>query len=279
VAVTAVPMYDAIGADAGSLPPGQAAGYATGTGPVPWTAADWAAHPGAVRIDQDPAARDPAADVLDVESGAASFADCPRWAEAAAAGYAAGTRPGQRSPAVYAALSNLTAVVNALLAGGITEGVSLWVADWNLVQPAARALVVNAGGPFPVIACQYGNRGSYDVSEVSTAWLAQVSGDPPAQPPPVPPGAWAYPAPGRLAAVPSRAVWLHWARAAVPPGQPPPASYTTAVYTAAGKLARQVTVTGLAVTVSGLGAGTYTAHTWADGAPGAPPHASVTFTV
>ena len=34
----------------------------------------------------------------------------------------------------------------------------------------------------------------------STAWLAQVSGDPPAQPPPVPPGAWAYPAPGRLAA-------------------------------------------------------------------------------
>ena len=68
---SAVVGYDLIGANIGHAPAGaQLAGYSTGSGGIPWTAAQWAAHPGTVRIDQDAAASDPTADVLDVEGGA-----------------------------------------------------------------------------------------------------------------------------------------------------------------------------------------------------------------
>jgi hypothetical protein len=174
-----VTVCDATHDNISHLPPGQAAGYSTGTGPhIRWTAADWAARPGAVRIDQDPAASDPTADVLDVEEGAAPLGRCAPWAEAAAASFARGTRPGQRSPAIYMSASMVTPVVNALIAGGITEGVSLWIADWDLTEAQARAVVQAAGGPFPVIGVQYRNAGLYDVSVFSKAWLAAVSGDP-----------------------------------------------------------------------------------------------------
>jgi hypothetical protein len=83
-------------------------------------------------------------------------------------------------------LSNVTPVVNALVAGGITEGVSLWVANWSLTEAEARALVQTAGGPWPIIGVQYANRGTYDESVFSAAWLAAVSGDPPV----TPPGTW-----------------------------------------------------------------------------------------
>jgi hypothetical protein len=176
-----VAVADATHAGIGSLPKGLAAGYTTGSGGVPWTAADWKAHPGAVRICQDPSASDSTADVLDVEQGAATPGIAARWAEAAAAHVAAATRPGQRHPAIYMSLSSVTPVVNALIAGGIHEGVSLWVANWNLTEAEATALVVHAGGPFPIIGVQYANRGAYDVSVFSAAWLGAVSGD---QPPP-----------------------------------------------------------------------------------------------
>ena len=170
-------VYDAIRVNAASLPPGHAAGYATGTGIVPWGAAEWAAHPGAVRIDQDAAASDHTADVLDVESGAATIADCAPWAKAALASYRAGTRPGQRSPAVYMSESAVTPVVNALIAGGVT-GVGLWVANWNLDQAGAESAVTAGRGPFPVIGVQFRDAGSYDVSVFSTAWLDAISGKP-----------------------------------------------------------------------------------------------------
>ncbi len=269
-----VPVYDAVRVNIAQLPPGYAAGYSTGTGTVPWTAADWAAHPGAVRIDQDPAASDPTADILDVEAGAATFADCPGWYKRALADYRSAARPGQRAPAIYASLSNLPAVANALISGGVTSGPALWVAAWSLLEPAAAWLVAGGGGPFPVIGVQYRNAGAYDVSVFSAAWLAAVSGAPP--PAPAHPG-WAYPAPAAVGAVPSRAVWLSWPAAVPPAGHPAPGSYTAAVY-AGGKLVRQVTVAGLGVTVAGLGAGSYEARVWANGAPAGPPHASVRFT-
>lgn len=178
-------VCDAIHANITHLPPGHAAGYTTGTGPVPWTAADWKAHPGAVRICQDPGATDETADVLDVEQGAATLSDCARWAEAATASFAAAKRPGQRHPAIYTSLSNVTPVVNALIAGGITEGPNLWIAHWGITPEQAATVVQLAGGPFPVIAVQYANRGTYDVSVFSQPWLSQVSADPappPAQP-------------------------------------------------------------------------------------------------
>jgi hypothetical protein len=181
--ITTVTVCDAIHANVSHLPKGAAAGYTTGRGPVPWTAADWKAHPGAVRICQDPGASDTTADVLDVEQGAATAGVAARWAEAAAANVAAGKRPGQRHPAVYMSLSAVTPVVNALIHGGISEGVGLWVANWNLTAAEAAALVAHAGGPFPVIGVQYGNRGTYDVSEFARPWLDAVSGDP-VKPPP-----------------------------------------------------------------------------------------------
>src|SRR6185312_11677342 len=108
-------VCDAIRANIGHLPKGPAAGYSTGTGIVPWGPADWKAHPGAVRICQDPPASDTTADVLDVEFQAATIARCAPWAEAAAANVAAGKRPGQRHPAIYMSLSAVTPVVNALV--------------------------------------------------------------------------------------------------------------------------------------------------------------------
>src|SRR5208337_1446426 len=79
--VTPVLVFDATHDNVGALPAGaQVAGYSTGTGThIKWTDADFAAHPGAVRIDQDPAASDPTADVLDIEAGAATPASAPGW--------------------------------------------------------------------------------------------------------------------------------------------------------------------------------------------------------
>lgn len=180
--IATVTVCDATRANATHLPKGPAAGYTTGTGTVPWGAAEWAAHPGAVRICQDPAATDTTADVLDVEQLAATTAVAARWAEAAAASVASGKRPGQRHPAVYMSLSQVTPVVNALVAGGITSGVSLWIANWNLTAAEATALVTHAGGPWPVIGVQYRNAGAYDVSVFSVPWLNAVSGGTPAGP-------------------------------------------------------------------------------------------------
>ena len=192
-----IQVFDATHDNISHLPAGQAAGYSTGSGThIRWTAADWAAHPGAVRIDQDPAASDPTADVLDVETGAASPGDCPGWVRRALADYARAARPGQRRPAIYMSRSKVTPVVNALIAGGVKSGAGLWIADWDGNRTRAADEVEAASGPFPVIAVQYANAGSYDVSVFSTAWLKEVSvaDTPPPARPPAPPGQWKNPA-------------------------------------------------------------------------------------
>src|SRR5690242_9680315 len=145
-----VAAHDAIHANVGQLPPGQAAGYTTGTSDIRWTSADWAAHPGAVRIDQDFAALDPSADVLDVERGAATFADCPVWSKRAIEDFNAAVRPGQRRPAIYFSASSVHDVVNALVNGGVNSGVGLFVASWGIGESAAMAEVEAASGPFPI---------------------------------------------------------------------------------------------------------------------------------
>jgi hypothetical protein len=175
--VSIVIGYDATHANIGSLPRGaQVAGYSTGTGSVPWTAADWAAHPGALRICQDSQASDTIADYLDVELNAATPGVCARWAKAALANWTAATRPGQRKPAIYMSASTVTTVVNALIAGGVRSGVGLVVANWNLTQAQAVAQVAQASGPFPIVGIQFRDPGPYDVNVFSGEWLAQVSG-------------------------------------------------------------------------------------------------------
>jgi Putative peptidoglycan binding domain len=183
--------HDAIHDNISHLPPGQAAGYTTGTPDIRWTSADWQAHPGAVRIDQDFAASDPAADVLDVERGAATFADCPVWARKAQADFTAVVRKGQRRPAIYMSASNVSSVTTALIHGGFRSGVHLWVANWNLSESQAIQDVKNAAGPFPIIGIQFADPGPYDNDIFAVAWLNDVSGGPvpPAPPPVLRPGA------------------------------------------------------------------------------------------
>jgi len=182
--LTPVLVYDATHDNIGVLPAGaQVAGYTTGTGPhVRWTAADFAAHPGAVRIDQDPAASDPTADVLDIEAGAATPASAPGWVTRAQASLASNARPGQRSPAVYMSQSQVTTVVNALTAGGVSSGVGLWIAHFGLTQAQATQMVMTASGPFPVIGVQFHNTPTFDVSVFSSDWLATGGQQPPLVP-------------------------------------------------------------------------------------------------
>ena len=168
--------YDAIHAHIGHLPPGaQVAGYSTGIGPaIKWTAADWSAHPGAVRIDQDPAASDPAADVLDVETGAATVADVPGWVTRAIKDYNSAARPGQRWPAIYVNGSNIHNVANALSAARLT-GIGLWLATWGTSEAQAIADVNAASGPYPLVGIQFASGAFYDTDVWSAAWLAGVS--------------------------------------------------------------------------------------------------------
>lgn len=180
-----VVAHDATHENIGRLPSGQAAGYTTGSAGVRWTSADWAAHRGAVRIDQDFAASDPSADVLDVERGAATFADCPVWAKKAMADFASGARPGQREPAIYFSASNVHLVVNALVNGGVRSGVGLYVASWGIGEQEAMSEVEQASGPFPIIGVQYSSGVFYDYDVFSATWLNHVSQSPDHSPGPV----------------------------------------------------------------------------------------------
>lgn len=182
--------FDATHANIGAVPhPGAAAGYVTGSPDVCWTAEDWAAHPGAVRIDQSPQAGpwDATADVQDYEGGAVRLDELAPRVKVMTAAYHAGARPGQRMPAVYASRNNITAVANALVAGGVTGGVGLAVADWSVTEAEATAAVASASGPFPIVWYQFANHGAYDEGVFSAPWLDTVS----ARPVAAPPGQWA----------------------------------------------------------------------------------------
>lgn len=196
-------IYDATGVNAAQLPAGAAAvgAYTTGSAGVPWTAAQLAAHPGAVLIDQTPApgAWDGLADVQDQETGAVTVAEVPGRARASLAAFHSGARPGQRQPAIYVgARHNATPVVNALEAAGIAGGICLAVAMPGASAAEAQAVIdETAGTPWPIVWAQYAFGTAYDTGLVSRAWLANVSRKPagtgPGKPP-APPGPWDDPA-------------------------------------------------------------------------------------
>jgi hypothetical protein len=167
-------VYDVTGENYGHQPKGPLALYVTGSGGVPATPTQLAAHPEAVLIDQTPIAGhwDALADVDDYERGAVTLGELAPRAKQRLANFKAGVRPGQRSPLVYFSASDVHNVVNALIAGGVTSGVGLWVAQWSLTSPEAIAKVTTASGPFPIVAVQYHNAGLYDVSVFSGTWLA-----------------------------------------------------------------------------------------------------------
>jgi hypothetical protein len=183
MATTTIPVidiYDTTTMLVDKLPPTQqAAGYTTGVG-IAWTTAQFAAHARpypAVRIDQSLAATDPTADILDVESGAATVADVAPWLIKARESYSGNARPGQRWPGIYCTLSNLDTVIASLTAAGIT---SCPFAIPDLTTRAdAVTKVSTATGNFPRVWQQWAFGASYDSGIVSVPWLTTVSGNPP----------------------------------------------------------------------------------------------------
>lgn len=191
-------LFDATGQNVGHLPAGaHVAGYVTGSGVVPWTASQFAAHPGAVRIAQSPILsvdESPNPDVADFEAMAVTLADLAPLIKAEQAAFRSAARPGQRWPAVYCSRVNIHQVANALIAGGVTS-CPLAVADFNFDKAEAISEVANASGPFPIVWRQYsdqGGGGTFDLGIVSIPWLATVS-KALAVTPQVPPGQWRDP--------------------------------------------------------------------------------------
>lgn len=188
--VDLITVYDATSANLAKLPfPAgvKMAGYATGSGGVPWTDAQWRQHPDAIRIDQSPVntPADELCDVLDVEHDGATLADIPQWVHAAWGNYHTNRRPGQRTPTIYMSRSLMTPVANTLVAAGITSGVNLWLAA-PMDMPAAAQLVTSAGGPYPIIGVQHKFLPDHDESVFNAGWFDNVSGK--TQAPPLTPG-------------------------------------------------------------------------------------------
>lgn len=184
--------WDATHANLASAPDGQGAGYTTGTPDIQWTAGDWAAHFGAVRICQDAGATDATADTLDVEQYAATPADVSSWADRAQESWHAGTRPGQRLPSVYCSLSVVPAVAAAMVANPPRSKPFLHVAHWGITMDQAAAMIGTVLGGMTVVGVQFANRGTYDSDVWDSSWLADQSAaivtPPPPPPPPAPEG-------------------------------------------------------------------------------------------
>lgn len=177
VTVPVIDIYDTVGANVIALPAGQqAAGYTTGSGAVPWTPAQFAAHTTphpAVRIDQDPSARDYTADLLDVEANAATVAEIVRWITGARANFNAGLTSGQRWPGIYVGLSNLDAAIANLKAANITD-VPFGIPDLtNRADAVTKVSTASTG--FYRVWQQYQFGPSYDSGIVSVPWLTKVS--------------------------------------------------------------------------------------------------------
>lgn len=195
-------MIDAIHANVASIPAStpKVAGYTTGKGSaIPWTAADWGRfpHAGHVRIDQDALASDPlGSDVLDVESGAATPAEVPAWVRTRIA-------HGITWSTIYGTDAALAQVWGALEAAGphgwFFGHVDVWLADWNLSEAQASALVGTLVHGMTCRAVQWASptsnpgtlvpggtltlaQANVDLSVTEPVWHAYV---PPVPPPPV----------------------------------------------------------------------------------------------
>ena len=180
MAIATVDGWDATHENLSSAPKtGQPGGYITGTASVQWTAADQKAHPGFVQIDQSPTISSiaPLADFYDLETGAVTIAEIAELVKMGQASFKAATRPGQRWPGVYCSRSNVTPVVNALTAGGVTT-CPLGVAQFDNNHTLAVSEVANASGPYPIVWRQYsdqGGGGAFDLDVFSVPWLSNVS--------------------------------------------------------------------------------------------------------
>src|SRR5215469_6753575 len=169
-------QYDAITVTEHVLPLDvQAAGYDTGFN-IAWTQEQYDRHTQpypAVHIDQDPNATDYLADILDVESGAATEEEMIRWLNNARANFAAKKRLGQRWPGIYCSFNNVTSAVGVLTNAHVTN-VPFWVADYSISSDEAQRRVATAIGTYPAIGYQYSDKafgGLADQSWMNENWL------------------------------------------------------------------------------------------------------------
>ena len=182
-----VDVYDCMGINLGGFPTPHGAllaGYLTGSGAVPWTSAQFANHPDAIKIDQWPVhtPAGTAADWIDVEGQAVPIPDVPARYDLAVNAYHAGNWPGQREPAIYVEESEETPVANALIAAGITTPVN-FVLTKPMSRQQAQSLLDMTTGQFPYVGIQYEFNDLYDVSLVSVEWLNTRSSKPRASKP------------------------------------------------------------------------------------------------
>lgn len=172
-----------------AIPAGmQAALYTTGSQDIKATAADFAAHPNAIRICQDNGSDD-TADFIDVELHAATPANVPDFINRARHSFFTNKRPGQRWPGVYMPRSLLTPVANELVKAKLSD-VPLWIAHPGMPQADAITQINTAAGPFPVVGFQIRFEAVTDFSVFSTEWLNKRSGAIVAVKANVPPGQW-----------------------------------------------------------------------------------------
>jgi hypothetical protein len=138
-----VVMLDTVGSSSVNIPGGTqyVGGYVSGSGVVPWTVGDWNLFPKArkVRIEQDPSANpDPHSyDAMDMEFRALTAAEV-------AAEHKRRVDAGVEWTTVYGTPSNLALVTAAIrgLGGNYWDGhVNYWVANWNLDEEQAAALI------------------------------------------------------------------------------------------------------------------------------------------
>lgn len=138
-------MMDTIGANVSNIPTTveKVAGYVTGSGVVPWSSDAWTRFPNAghVRIKQTPGPHAVLiSDVIDVEPGAATVSDVVTFVEMRIAS-------GIKWSTVYGTRSTLHDVYTALkhsMGNSFYGHVDCWLADWNLNEAEATALLATA---------------------------------------------------------------------------------------------------------------------------------------
>lgn len=166
----------------------QLALYITGTPDIVADAQQLADNPAAVWIDQSPAitGTDVRADFLDIEQWAGTDAEAAQWLSDARAARAQEQRPGQRQPGFYRDAADMASLADHLEAAGITAGVPLWEAHWDIGLDAAVALLGTTWRCFVIVGVQYLNGPQFDWDVWLPSWLADTatagSTTPPADP-------------------------------------------------------------------------------------------------
>jgi hypothetical protein len=176
-------MVDTIHLNVSSIPlrcP-KVAGYVTGTPEIIWTQGDWNRFRGAkITVNQQNNSDPLLGNVLDIEPGA--------WTIPAAAEACITRKAHGRECNLYLSQGeitasdpsgeNITALVNALLSKGI-KGANLCVANYNLSESQAAAMVSAASGPFPIVWVQWASPGSnpFTILPGSDMTLAEANCD------------------------------------------------------------------------------------------------------